>query len=56
MLCKAELKDPRKCLNEGKEVTACGLEFYEKIKATCKNELETLAKCSEWNSGDYRLN
>ena len=55
MLCKSELRDPRKCLKEGKEVTACGLKFYEKIKSTCKDELETLAKCSEWNSSDYQL-
>jgi len=50
MLCKGELKDPRKCLDAGKEVTACALEFFRKVKKTCKDEVEWYAKCIEWNS------
>lgn len=32
MLCKGELKDPRKCIKEGKAVTNCALSFFRKVK------------------------
>jgi len=49
-LCRVEEADPRKCLGEGKEVTACGIEFFQKVKNTCADELTTFAKCIDWNS------
>lgn len=50
MLCSSEERDPRKCLKEGKEVTACGLRFLQRVKATCREEVETYARCIEWTS------
>lgn len=50
MLCRQEERDPRKCLKEGKEVTACGLRFLQRVKAHCREETEALAKCLEWTS------
>ncbi|XP_054161772.1 NADH dehydrogenase [ubiquinone] 1 alpha subcomplex subunit 8-like [Oppia nitens] len=55
MLCKIEERDPRRCLNEGKAVTACGLEFYRKVKNNCRNELEKLSKCMEWTDYDMKF-
>lgn len=45
MLCKIEEKDPRKCLKYGHEVTDCGLEFFKKVKNSCRDELEWYTKC-----------
>lgn len=50
MLCHNEERDPRKCLKEGKEVTACGLRFLQRVKASCREEAEAFAKCLEWTS------
>lgn len=45
MLCVKEEKDPRKCINEGKEVTRCGLEFYRKVKVSCPQEFTDYWTC-----------
>lgn len=45
MLCRTEEMDPRKCLNEGHEVTDCGLKFFKKVKKSCPDELEWYTKC-----------
>ena len=45
MLCKQEEKDPRKCFREGKAVTACGVEFFNKVKATCADSFTNYWKC-----------
>lgn len=50
MLCRNEFNDPRKCLNEGKAVTSCGLDFFQKVKQNCRSELEKYADCLEYNS------
>ncbi|XP_053201920.1 NADH dehydrogenase [ubiquinone] 1 alpha subcomplex subunit 8-like [Panonychus citri] len=50
MLCKVEEKDPRKCIEEGKRLTACGKDFYQKVKNSCKQELEALTNCVLWHS------
>lgn len=50
MLCKTEERDPRKCVKEGKLVTACGIEFLQKVKKHCAAELTNFAKCIEWSS------
>jgi NADH dehydrogenase (ubiquinone) 1 alpha subcomplex subunit 8 len=52
MLCKAEEKDPRKCLKEGRDVTNCGLSFLQRVKKTCRDEAEAFARCTEWNDWD----
>ncbi|RWS24536.1 NADH dehydrogenase-like protein [Leptotrombidium deliense] len=54
MLCHYEERDPRTCLKAGKALTNCGLEFLYKVKEFCQNEVETHARCLEWNSGDMR--
>jgi len=54
MLCKAEVKDPRYCLNYGKEVTACAMQFFRKVKAVCREETEFFARCLEWNDPHMR--
>ncbi|XP_015921868.1 NADH dehydrogenase [ubiquinone] 1 alpha subcomplex subunit 8 [Parasteatoda tepidariorum] len=50
MLCRKEENDPRRCLKEGKEVTACGLEFFQKVKQHCKDEFNDYADCIQWYS------
>ncbi|CAK1548819.1 unnamed protein product [Leptosia nina] len=55
MLCRFEEKDPRKCLNEGKAVTACTLEFFRKVKKTCLAEFNQYAHCIDKSSGDMGL-
>lgn len=52
MLCRQELEDPRKCLNEGKEVTACSLEFFRMIKKWCHAEFTQYANCLDKSSSD----
>jgi NADH dehydrogenase (ubiquinone) 1 alpha subcomplex subunit 8 len=48
MLCRTEEGDPRKCLDYGRQVTECGLEFFKKVKKTCREELEWYNKCLDW--------
>ncbi|KAI1290157.1 NADH dehydrogenase [ubiquinone] 1 alpha subcomplex subunit 8 [Halotydeus destructor] len=55
MLCRQEEKDPRKCIKEGRAATACGVEFLQKVKQTCADELTMFAKCIEWNSYDMNF-
>ena len=45
MLCRYELKDPRKCLKEGKEVTKCAIEGFQDIKKHCGSEFQTHVDC-----------
>lgn len=35
MLCKAEEKDPRKCLKYNKELSACAAKFFNEVKNNC---------------------
>lgn len=55
MLCKAELKDPRKCLVEGKAVTSCAMDFFRKVKKTCSEEFSQYANCLDKSSGDLHF-
>ncbi|XP_013777565.2 NADH dehydrogenase [ubiquinone] 1 alpha subcomplex subunit 8-like [Limulus polyphemus] len=50
MLCRREEKDPRKCLDEGKAVTSCALEFFRQVKKTCREPFEAYAHCLEYSS------
>jgi len=45
MLCRAEDQDPRRCINEGKEVTRCGFEFLRKVKKSCLAEFNQYHQC-----------
>ncbi|XP_026756005.1 NADH dehydrogenase [ubiquinone] 1 alpha subcomplex subunit 8 [Galleria mellonella] len=55
MLCRFEEKDPRKCINEGKAVTACTMEFFRKVKRSCLSEFNQYANCIDKSSGDFGL-
>ncbi|KAK3106509.1 hypothetical protein FSP39_021437 [Pinctada imbricata] len=45
MLCRSETGDRRKCVNEGKEVTRCGFQFFGKVKKHCLPEFTQYYKC-----------
>lgn len=55
MLCKQELQDPRKCIDEGKQVTKCALDFFRKVKKTCYDEFTQYASCLNNSSGDMKF-
>jgi len=50
MLCYAEEKDPRKCLNEGKEVTRCGIEFFQNVREQCAEEFTKYWQCLDYGA------
>jgi len=52
MLCREEEKDPRKCLNEGKQVTSCALNFFRQVKKSCAEEFTNYAVCIDKSSCD----
>jgi len=54
MLCKYESKDPRACYKLGKEVTACGWDFFKAVKTHCAPEFDQYAKCMDYNSQDFQ--
>lgn len=54
-LCKQETNDPRKCINEGKNVTACALEVFQGIKKHCQKEFIQYVNCLEESSGTMEL-
>lgn len=45
MLCRNEEKDARKCINEGKLVTSCAMEFFKKLKKNCRQEFDQYYNC-----------
>ncbi|UYV75319.1 NDUFA8 [Cordylochernes scorpioides] len=45
MLCRNENNDPRKCLKEGRDVTKCGIEFFQMVKESCAESMENFARC-----------
>jgi len=55
MLCKDETNDPRKCVDAGKGVTACTLEFLRKVKANCLHEFNDYTRCLDYTSPDCRF-
>lgn len=52
MLCRQEL-GRQNCIAEGKEVTACTLEFFRKLKKSCFHELDRYAECIDKSSSYY---
>ncbi|KOB69385.1 NADH:ubiquinone dehydrogenase [Operophtera brumata] len=55
MLCRIEENDATKCVNEGRAVTACTMEFFRKVKHSCKDQFSQYANCVDKSSGDYGL-
>jgi NADH dehydrogenase (ubiquinone) 1 alpha subcomplex subunit 8 len=53
MLCKLEEDDPRRCINEGKSVTACTLDFFKQLKKHCKEEFNQYYNCIDKSSGKF---
>nr|ABM55643.1 mitochondrial NADH:ubiquinone oxidoreductase 19 kDa subunit-like protein [Maconellicoccus hirsutus] len=54
MLCRRE-EGRMKCFNEGKEVTACTLDFFRKVKKSCAAELQNFAYCIDQSSMMYDI-
>lgn len=55
MLCRQEEADPRKCLKYGHEVTDCGMEFFKKVKKSCREELEWYTKCLDFSGREQEF-
>jgi NADH dehydrogenase (ubiquinone) 1 alpha subcomplex subunit 8 len=45
MLCKAEERDPRKCLKYGKEVSACASKFFHLVRDNCAETFTDYWQC-----------
>ncbi|XP_064471759.1 NADH dehydrogenase [ubiquinone] 1 alpha subcomplex subunit 8-like [Ornithodoros turicata] len=56
MLCKKEENDPRRCLADGRAVTACALEFFRKVKKSCRQQFDDYAHCLEFSSSRMEYN
>lgn len=52
MDCRIDSKDPRKCLEEGKNVTSCAKEFFVKIKGSCNEEFTEYWTCLDYKNHD----
>jgi NADH dehydrogenase (ubiquinone) 1 alpha subcomplex subunit 8 len=50
MLCKAEEKDPRKCLKYNKDLSFCASEFFNKVKHNCAESFTNYWKCLDRSS------
>ncbi|XP_043668201.1 NADH dehydrogenase [ubiquinone] 1 alpha subcomplex subunit 8 isoform X1 [Vespula pensylvanica] len=55
MLCREEEKDARRCINEGKALTACALDFFKQLKKHCREDFEQYVRCIERSSGTMEL-
>ncbi|TRY69660.1 hypothetical protein DNTS_028425 [Danionella cerebrum] len=56
MLCRWEEKDPRKCLEEGKRVSECTLNFLRQIKGSCAEVFTEYWTCLDYkNVPELRL-
>lgn len=56
MLLRREYgNDPRKVLKEGKQVTACGVNFIRQLRKVCLNELSEYAYCLDNAKGGEML-
>ena len=53
MKCRIEQKDPRKCLQEGRAVTKCGLDFFRKVKESCNVPFTEHWTCLDYNNQTY---
>ncbi|XP_011637522.1 NADH dehydrogenase [ubiquinone] 1 alpha subcomplex subunit 8 [Pogonomyrmex barbatus] len=55
MLCRQEERDPRLCLKEGKDVTACAMDVLKKMKKHCLEDFNAYMYCLERSSGTLEL-
>ncbi|XP_005104816.1 NADH dehydrogenase [ubiquinone] 1 alpha subcomplex subunit 8 [Aplysia californica] len=55
MLCRSEEGDPRKCINEGKEVTRCAFEFLGLVKKSCLAEFNQYMQCIDHSGGEMEF-
>lgn len=53
MDCRIETKDPRKCLQQGGEVTRCAVEFFRKIKGSCNEAFTEHWNCLDHNNQEF---
>lgn len=53
MGCRYETKDPRKCLQEGKQVTKCALDFFKKLKGDCNEAFTKHWTCLDKNNQEF---
>ena len=56
MLCNQEEKDPRKCLNEGKQVTRCAIDFFNRLRQECAEEFTKYWECIDHAGYDMNFN
>ncbi|XP_019366401.1 PREDICTED: NADH dehydrogenase [ubiquinone] 1 alpha subcomplex subunit 8 [Gavialis gangeticus] len=49
-LCRWEEKDPRKCLQEGKEVNRCALNFFRNVKLHCAEPFTEYWTCIDYTN------
>lgn len=50
MLCRWEEKDPRKCLEEGRKVNECALNFFRQIKGHCAESFTEYWTCLDYSA------
>ncbi|MED6250628.1 ndufa8, NADH-ubiquinone oxidoreductase complex I 19kd subunit [Characodon lateralis] len=50
MLCRWEEKDPRKCLEEGRKVNECALNFFRQIKGNCAESFTEYWTCLDYTN------
>lgn len=53
MGCRYDTKDPRKCLEEGKQVTKCALNFFKKLKEDCNEVFTQHWTCLDNNNQEF---
>ncbi|XP_049877831.1 NADH dehydrogenase [ubiquinone] 1 alpha subcomplex subunit 8-like [Pectinophora gossypiella] len=54
MLCRYENQDPRPCVELGKIVTKCTIEFFKRVKKNCLHEHNQYTNCIDKSSGNYK--
>lgn len=54
-LCRRETKDPRQCLDAGKDVTACALGVFQGIKKHCQEHFDKYVNCLENSTADLEF-
>uniref|UniRef100_A0A8D3DPU1 NADH dehydrogenase [ubiquinone] 1 alpha subcomplex subunit 8 n=1 Tax=Scophthalmus maximus TaxID=52904 RepID=A0A8D3DPU1_SCOMX len=50
MLCRWEEKDPRKCIEEGRKVNECALNFFRQIKGNCAESFTEYWTCLDYSN------
>lgn len=53
MECRVASKDPRCCLEEGKQVTRCAVDFFRKVKGSCNEEFTAHWSCLDYHNQEY---